>query len=103
MADGARLFNTEETIQRRLTTASHEIENFGQYDYILVNDRLEESIDILKSIVEAERLKRSHAAMSSRDQTGAGGCRSRPEAKMMQQVETILATFDLSRFPTVTE
>ena len=49
--------NTEEIIQRRLHTASREIENFCQYDYILVNDRLEQSIDTLKSIVEAGRLK----------------------------------------------
>ncbi len=59
LGDGARPFNTEEIIQRRLQTASREIENFSQYDYILVNDRLEQSIDTLKSIVEAERLKRS--------------------------------------------
>ncbi len=60
LGDDARPFNTEDIIQRRLQTASREIENFCQYDYILVNDRLEESIDHLKSIVEAERLKRSH-------------------------------------------
>ena len=59
------MFNTEEIIQRRLQTASREIENFSQYDYILINDRLEQSIDILKSIVEAERLKRSGTATDS--------------------------------------
>src|ERR1035438_8370287 len=37
LGDGARLFNTEDIIQRRLQTASREIENFSQYDYILVN------------------------------------------------------------------
>ena len=67
LGDGARPFNTEEIIQRRLQTASREIENFSQYDYILVNDRLEQSIDILKSIVEAERLKRSGAALTAKD------------------------------------
>ena len=48
MGEGAQPFNTEDIIQRRLQTASREIENFRQYDYILVNDRLEESIDILQ-------------------------------------------------------
>jgi len=103
MGDSARLFNTESIIQRRLQTASREIENFGQYDYILVNDRLEESIDILKSIVEAERLKRSHAAPTSKDQLVLAVADRALRQPMMQQVETILATFDVSRFPAVTE
>ena len=103
MGDSARLFNTESIIQRRLQTASREIENFGQYDYILVNDRLEESIDILKSIVEAERLKRSHAGPTSKDQLVLAVADRALRQPMMQQVETILATFDLSRFPAVTE
>ena len=94
MGDGARLFNTEDIIQRRLQTASHEIENFCQYDYILVNDRLEESIDTLKSIVEAERLKRSHAALTSKDQQVLAVADRALRQNMMQQVETILATFD---------
>jgi len=101
--DGARLFNTEEIIQRRLQTASREIENFSQYDYILVNDRLEESIDALKSIVEAERLKRSHSALTSRDEQVLAVADRTLRQNMMQQVDAILATFDLSRFPTVTE
>jgi guanylate kinase len=103
MGEGARLFNTEAIIQRRLTTASHEIENFRQYDYILVNDRLEESIDTLKSIVEAERLKRSHVALTPKDQQVLAVADRALRQNMMHEVESILATFDLSRFPTVTE
>jgi guanylate kinase len=53
--------DAEDVIQRRLVTASREIENYGKYDYILINDRLEESIEALKSILLAERLKRSGA------------------------------------------
>ena len=44
-----------------MVTASREIENYEKYDYILVNDRLEESVDALKSILLAERLKLSAA------------------------------------------
>lgn len=47
-------------IQRRLQTASHEIENYGEYDYILVNDVLVDSIKKLKAIIMTER--RKHAA-----------------------------------------
>ena len=102
MGNGARPFNTEAIIQRRLQTASHEIENFAQYDYILVNDRLEESIDTLKSIVEAARLKRSHSALTAKEQQVIAVADRVLRERMMPQVEMILATFDLSR-PTVTE
>ena len=54
-----RSLDAEDVIHRRLVTASREIENYQKYDYILVNDRLEESIDALKSILLAERLQRS--------------------------------------------
>ena len=54
-----RSLDAEEVIQRRLVTATREIENYAKYDYILVNDRLEESIEALRSILLAERLKRS--------------------------------------------
>jgi guanylate kinase len=93
----------EEMIQRRLHTASREIENFSQYDYILVNDRLEQSIDALKSIVEAERLKRSGAGLTARDDLVVAAADRALRSHMMQQVQTILATFEVFRSPTVTE
>ena len=37
-----RSLDTEDVIQTRLATATREIENYENYDYILVNDRLEE-------------------------------------------------------------
>ncbi len=101
--DNARPFNTEAIIQRRLQTASQEIENFCQYDYILVNDRLEESSDTLTSIVEAERLRRSHQAPTSRDLQVLAAADRALRPRMLPQVEAVLATFDLSRFPSVSE
>jgi guanylate kinase len=56
-----RSLDEEPVIQRRLVTASREIENYEKYDYILVNDDLDESVDALKSILLAERWKRSGA------------------------------------------
>jgi guanylate kinase len=101
--ENARPFNTEAIIQRRLQTASQEIENFCQYDYILVNDRLEESINTLTSIVEAERLRRSHQALTSKDLLVLAAADRALRPRMLPQVEAVLATFDLSRFPTVSE
>jgi len=54
-----RSLDAEDVIQRRLATATREIENYATYDYILVNDRLEESVEALKTILLAERLQRS--------------------------------------------
>ena len=54
-----RSLDSEEVIQRRLVTATREIENYSKYDYILVNDRLEESTECLRSVLLAERFKRT--------------------------------------------
>jgi guanylate kinase len=72
-----RSLDAEDVIQRRLVTATREIENYSKYDYILVNDRLDESIEALKSILLAERLKRS----------GAQGQRSADETNMLARAE----------------
>ena len=103
LGDNARLFNTESIIQRRLRTASREIENFCEYDYILVNDRLEESIDTLTSIVEAERVRQSSHAPTAKDLDILAVADRALRPHMLPQVEAVLATFDLSRFPSITE
>ena len=77
---------SDEVIQRRLHTASQEIENWTKYDYILVNDRLEESIDQLKAIVLCER--ESHAA--GRFQNGAY-CTSAAPCRKENARERVLA------------
>ena len=59
-----RSLDSDEVIQRRLIGAAKEIENYSKYDYILINDRLEQSIDELRAIVLAERLPRSRADIS---------------------------------------
>jgi guanylate kinase len=51
--------DSAEVIQRRLETARREIENYGKYDYILVNDRLSDSVQALEAILLSERQKRS--------------------------------------------
>ena len=51
--------DVEEVIQRRLAMSSQEIENYRKYDYVLVNERLEECADELRKIVHSERKKRS--------------------------------------------
>ncbi|MBV9268659.1 MAG: guanylate kinase [Acidobacteriaceae bacterium] len=54
----SRSEDSEEVIQRRLREAAKEIRNYRQYDYILVNHQVEESVSILSAIVRAERVRR---------------------------------------------
>jgi len=88
-----RSLDTDEVIQRRLVTATGEIENYKKYDYILVNDRLDESIAALQAILLAERLKRSGAHGSADDAkmlARAEGCRL---ANIRERLQPILASF----------
>ena len=50
-----------------MVAASREIENYDKYDYILINDDLEESIDSLEAIVLSERLRRLAAPLSAEE------------------------------------
>ena len=53
-----RAEDTEEVIQTRLANSRSEIEHWREYDYVVVNDDLNRAFTALKSIVEAERLRR---------------------------------------------
>jgi guanylate kinase len=94
-----RSLDKEEVIQRRLVTASREIENYRKYDYILINDRLEESTELLKSILLAERLKRPGVRPSADDTetlAKAEGCRLK---NVGEKVQPILASFQAAVAP----
>lgn len=47
------------TIEKRLANARMEIQRWNEYDYVLVNDDLDEAFRSLQGILTAERLKRS--------------------------------------------
>lgn len=46
-----------ETVERRLATALEEMKYAKQYDYIVVNDSIQEAVKDIKSILRAEKLK----------------------------------------------
>jgi guanylate kinase len=83
----------EEVIQRRLLTASGEIENYERYNYILINDRLEESIEILQSIVLAERGLRSGKPLSAQQAAAVAKSDCCRLAKVRERLQPILASF----------
>jgi len=71
----ARGEDSEEVIQRRLREAAAEIKNYGLYDYILVNDDVEQSTANLIAIIKAERVRR---------------------VRMESRIGPVLSTFDLT-------
>lgn len=69
----SRSEDSETVIQRRLREAADELRNYKQYDYVLVNHRVEESTATLAAIIRAERVRRS---------------------RMEEQIRPILKSFD---------
>ncbi len=70
----ARSEDSEEVIRRRLRGAAEEIRNYHLYDYVLINREVTASVDMLGSIVKAERLRRT---------------------RMENQIRPILETFEI--------
>lgn len=89
-----RGLDSEEVIRRRLDAARREIENYKEYDYILVNNLLEQSADQLRNIVLAERLKKKGGMELSEKEKRlietAQACRL---DKALEHVQPILASF----------
>ncbi len=85
--------NSEEVIRRRLDTARKEIENYPNYDYILVNDRLEPSVDRLVAIVMAERIRRSGKDPSPEQKQYLESAEKSLKPRMEEQIRGILASF----------
>ena len=88
-----RGLDSENVIERRLVTASREIENYDKYDYILVNDRLEQSVDELRAVVLAERLRRAGEKPSSRDKRTLETAERCRLENVRERVQPILQSF----------
>jgi guanylate kinase len=55
----ARAQDTEEVVARRMSEASSEMSHWQEYDYVIVNDDLDKSLQQVRTILAAERLKRT--------------------------------------------
>ncbi len=53
-----RAEDTAEVIEKRLANAAEEMSHWGEYDYVVVNEDLNVAFSSVKSIVDAERLRR---------------------------------------------
>jgi guanylate kinase len=87
--------DSENVIERRLIAASREIAEYHKYDYVIVNDKLEESCEKLRAIVLAERLRRAGRALTAQEEKTielAECCRL---AEVRDKVQPILSSFSV--------
>ena len=87
--------DSEDVIQRRLLTATREIEEYDKYDYVLINDQLEKSIARLEAIVLSERLSRQERALSEDERAIMDRAERLRLANLKEKVQPILASFRL--------
>jgi guanylate kinase len=62
-----RAEDSEETITKRLANARNEIQRWAMYDYVLINDDLQNTYRQVISILQAERLRRLRAQKAVSD------------------------------------
>ena len=61
-----RAQDSKETIEKRLKNAKVEMQHYAEYDYVLVNDDLEQSCSRVRTILAAARLQRGRITQLDR-------------------------------------
>ena len=54
----ARAQDAEDVVAERMAKASGEISHWAEYDYVVINDDLDSTLDKIRTILDAERMKR---------------------------------------------
>lgn len=54
-----RAEDPEEVVKRRMRGASNEIQHWEEYDYVVVNTDIDQSVESVRAILAAERLRRT--------------------------------------------
>jgi guanylate kinase len=55
----ARNQDSAEVVEKRMAQASNEISHWDEYDYVIINDDVEQSLAQVHAVLTAERTKRS--------------------------------------------
>jgi guanylate kinase len=58
----ARASDSEEVVQKRMREARSEISHYSEYDFVLVNDDLNNTYQKIRAIIEAKRIERQNKA-----------------------------------------
>ena len=53
-----RAQDSKEVVKKRMSEATSEMTHWAEYDYVIINDKLEKTLQKLVAIITAERLKR---------------------------------------------
>jgi guanylate kinase len=85
--------NDEKTIRRRLDTAKCEIQKYDRYNYVLINDRLQKSIERLEAILLSERLRQSDRPLSEQERAIVERADRLRLANVKERVRPILESF----------
>ena len=91
--------NSEDEIRRRLEDAKREIDAYDQYDYVLINDKLEKSIERLQAIVLSERLRREERPLDDSEHAIVERAERLRLANLREKVQPILASFGVPAAP----
>jgi len=54
----ARAQDAEDVVQARMAKANNEISHWAEYDYVVINDDLDSTLQKIRTILDAERMKR---------------------------------------------
>ena len=54
--------DTEDEVRRRMAKAADELSHYREYDYILINSEVEQSVKLIQMILGAERLRADRLA-----------------------------------------
>jgi guanylate kinase len=54
----ARAQDAEDVVQARMAKANSEISHWAEYDYVVINDDLDSTLQKIRTILDAERMKR---------------------------------------------
>jgi guanylate kinase len=60
----ARASETAGGLARRLEVARREIEAVDEYDYVIINDQVDEAVEVLAAIITAEQARPSRVDVS---------------------------------------
>jgi guanylate kinase len=53
-----RAQDSEDVVQSRMAKANNEISHWAEYDYVVINDDLDSTLNKIRTILDAERMKR---------------------------------------------
>ena len=83
-------------VEKRLNTARHEIENYREYKYVLINDVLDRAVEALTAIVVAERGNPTSLAAGAELERSRKLARECLLENSAERLKPVLASFEIS-------